>query len=305
MAKHKTFATLFLSAMLVGSVSAQGMVMMPDSTNNRMVTFDPFNGSVINSDWFVLQGGTPIHAIHVGNEIWVSEQVGDRIGRWTPGGTLIGNIGGQFAGGGLDNIRGMAQVGSTIYVSNSGTGNNAPGNAVVMFNTSGTNLGSFSTVGLAPSPFAILSHQDGLLVASSSAGDDIHRFSLGGSSFGTFHDSTSLNFAQQMVHAANGDILAAGFSSNNVVRLNPNTGALISSFTASGARGVWQLGNGNILWSNGSGAHIYDVSLGTSTLIYAGGGRHFGFTPVPEPGTMLALGAGVALLARRRRQARS
>jgi hypothetical protein len=298
----RRFLACFSAAIIaVGAAYAQPWVIMPDSTNNRLVAFDPNTGAVVNTNVFGLQGGTPIHAIQVGNEFWISEQVGDRIGRWSFDGTHLGNIGGQFAGGGLDNIRGMIQVGGTIYVANSGTANNAPGNAVVMFDLNGNNLGNFSTVGLAPSPWAFLEHQGGLLVSSSAANDDIHHFTLGGSSLGTFHNSTSLNFVQQMARAANGNVLAAGFSSNNVVWMD-NSGNIVNSFTASGARGVYQLGNGNILWSNSAGAHIFDVNTMTSSLVYAGGGRMFSFAPVPEPGTMLGLAAGLAFLARRRRK---
>lgn len=294
---RRIIATILATTALTAIVTAQGVIIMPDSTNNRIVTFDPFDGSVINTNLFGLQAGTPIHALQVGNEIWVSEQVGDRVSRWSFTGTHLGNI-----SGGLDNIRGMALVGSTVYVTNSGTQNSAPGNSVVMFDTNGNNLGFFGTVGLAPSPFGILAHQGGILVSSSSANDDVHRFSLSGTSLGTFHNSTSLNFAQQMTYDTQGNILVAGFSSNNVVALDPNTGALLGSFSASGARGVYQLGNGNILWSNSSGAHIFDFSTMSSTLIYSGGGRYLQFAPVPEPGTLLALGAGAALLARRRRK---
>jgi DNA-binding beta-propeller fold protein YncE len=296
---RKLLATSLATLAFAGVVSAQGVIIMPDSTNNRIVTFDPFDGSVINTNLFGLQAGTPIHAMQVGNEIWVSEQVGDRVSRWSLTGSHLGNI-----SGGLDNIRGMAQVGNTIYVTNSGTLNNAPGAAIVMFDTSGNNLGFFSTTSTAPSPFGILAHQGGLLVSSSSANDDVHRFSLGGSSLGTFHNSTSLNFAQQMTYDAQGNILVAGFSSNNVVALDPNTGALLGSFAASGARGVYQLGNGNILWSNSGGVHVFDFGTMSSSQIYAGGGRYLQFAPVPEPATLLALGAGAALVARRRRKNR-
>ena len=66
------------------------------------------------------------------------------------------------------------------------------------------------------------------------------------------------------------------FSSNAVVRLDPTTGTILSSFAASGARGVFQLENGNILWTNSSGVHVYDVATSTSTQVYAGQGRHIG-----------------------------
>jgi len=106
-----------------------------------------------------------------------------------------------------------------------------------------------------------------MLVSSSAANDDIHRFTLAGASLGTFHNSTSLNFVQQMAYATNGDVLAAGFSSNNVVQLEITTGVVVGSFAASGARGVFQLGNGNILWSNSAGVHVFDVITSTSAQV--------------------------------------
>lgn len=279
------------------AVHAQPFVIMPDSTNNRLVAFSPFDGSVINPNMFGLAGGTPIHAMQVGNEIWVSEQVGDRISRWDFAGNPLGAI-----SGGLDNIRGMGLINNRVYVTNFGTANGAPGPAVVIYDTSGNNLGSFSTATTAPGPFGILEYRGGMLVSSSSANDDIHSYQLDGTSRGTFHNSTTLNFAEQMDYATNGNVLVAGFSSNNIVRLNENDGSVISTFVASGARGVYQLRNGNIMWTNSSGAHVYDVNTGASTLVYAGGGRYLQYAEIPEPATLLALGGGLALFVRRRRK---
>lgn len=285
---------------LCGSGAVYGQfLMMPDSNtaNNRIVLFDPFDGSVVNPSYFPLFGGTPIHAMQVGNEIWVSEQVGDRISRFDVFGNSLGAI-----TGGMDNIRGMGMVGNTVYVTNGGTANGAPGaNSVVMFNSDTTPAGFFLTTGLAPSPFGVLHHQGTLLVSSSSGNNDIHRFTITGVSIGPFHNSTSINFAEQMAHAATGDVLVAGFSSNNVAWLDPNTGAVIRSFAASGARGVAQLGNGNILWTNSSGAHVYNVNSGTSTLVYSGGGRYIDFLLIPAPGTLALLAASGMVVVRRRR----
>lgn len=299
-------------ATLVAAVSgeAQTLLMMPDSTNNRLVLLSPFDGSVVNPNYFPLAGGTPIHAMQVGSEIWVSEQLGDRISRWDLNGNYLGQIGPTFSGGGLDNIRGMGLINNTVYVTNAGTANGAPGNAVVLFDTAGNFLNFFSTTGLAPSPFGVLSHSGGMLVSSSSGNDDIHRFSLTGTSLGTFHNSTTLNFAEQMNYAANGDVLVAGFSSNNIVRLDASSGAVLGTFAAAGARGVIQLGNGNILWTSGAGVFVYDGS--SSTQVYTGGGRYVDlvdFTPIPEPAGLAVLGFAAVLGAswkwrnrRRRRQ---
>ena len=252
-------------------------LMMPDSTNDVLVLFNSEDGALVNGNYFALAGGTPVRALQVENEIWVSEQIGDRVSRWSSTGQFLGQIGGQVPGGGLDNIRGIERIGDLVYVTNSGANNDAPGNAVVVFDLTGTWVSQFSTVGFAPSPFAVLPYgNDELLVSSSSANDDVHRFTLAGLSLGTFHNSNALNFAQQMNYAHNGDILVAGFSSNTVVRLDPVTGDVISSFAASGARGVVQLDNGNILWTNSAGAHVFDPDVGTSTLVYAGQGRHVG-----------------------------
>ncbi|MBC8106184.1 MAG: PEP-CTERM sorting domain-containing protein, partial [Anaerolineae bacterium] len=140
-----------------------------------------------------------------------------------------------------------------------------------------------------------------LLVSASSPNNDVHRFKVDGSPVGLFHNSSSLNFGEQLDHALNGDVLVAGFSSNNVVRLDPNTGALISSFAASGARGVHQLGNGNIMWTSGAGAFVFDVTSQQSTLIYQGSGRYVDVLNVPEPATGIVLASAMSLFAMRRR----
>lgn len=289
--------SLFVALTLVSAAHAQVELIMPDSTNNRIVKFDPFNGAVLNPNAFGLAGGTPVHAMQVGNEIWVSEQVGDRVSRWSFTGTSLGAISGA-----LDNIRGMEEIGGTVFVTNAGTANGAPGAALRLFDTSGNSLGFFATPG-ATSPFGALDFRGDLLVSSANANDDIHLYTVGGTSLGTFHNSTSLNFAEQMNFDSNGNVLVAGFSSNNVVTLD-GSGAIISSFSASGARGVYQLGNGNILWSNGSGAHVFNPLTGQSTQVYSGGGRYFDTLVVPEPGTLLALLGGIAVLARKRRTIR-
>lgn len=293
---QKAIVMLVCAATLVisGAVHAQ-YIMMPDSTNNRLVLFDPVDGSVVNPNFFGLAGGTPIHALQVGNEIWVSEQIGDRISRWDMNGNLVGTI-----SGGLDNLRGMALINNTVYLCNDGTGNGAPGPSLHMFSTSGVSQGFFATPSTS-GPFDILEYGNNILVSSDAANDDVHQYTLAGASVGTFHNSTALNFAEQMNYAHDGNILVAGFSTNNVVWLNYNTGAIMNSFSASGARGVYQLGNGNIMWTNSGGAHVYDISTGISSQVYAGGGRFLDFIVIPTPAGLALLGLAGLVGCRRRR----
>ena len=280
--------------LICSSASAQ-LLMMPDSTNNRIVTFDANTGAVVNPNFFALAAGTPVHAMQVGQEIWVSEQIGDRISRWSMTGTSLGAITGA-----LDNVRGMEQVGNTVYLATTGTANGAPGRAVAMFDTAGASQGNFATP--LSSGFGILFHNGDLLVSSDTANDDIHVYSTTGADKGTFHNSTGLNFAEQMDHAVNGDVLVAGFSTNQVARLDPTNGNILSTFAASGARGVHQLGNGNIMWTSGTGAFVFDVTTGQSTLVYSGGGRFIDVLNVPEPATGFAFAGSIALLALRSRR---
>lgn len=290
-----TLMTLVASATLwaCGEARAQ-YLMMPDSTNNRLVLFNPVDGSVVNPNFFTLASGTPIHAMQVGSEIWVSEQIGDRVSRWDLAGNSLGAITGA-----MDNLRGMELINNTVYVCNDGTGNGAPGASLLMFDTSGSSLGFFATP--FSSPFGILGYGNNLLVSSDVANDDVHQYTLAGTSVGTFHNSTGLNFAEQMNYAHDGNILVTGFSSNNIVRLDFNTGAILNSYTASGARGVWQLDNGNILWTNSAGAHVLDPNTGLSTQVYAGGGRYIDFVLIPAPGALGLLGLAALIGPRRRR----
>jgi hypothetical protein len=291
-------------------VQAQQYLMMPDSAsaNFRMTLFDPFDGSLVNSNYFPLNGATnstPLHAMQVGNEIWVSEQVGDRVARYDLFGTFLGQIGGGTTGG-LDNIRGMELVGNTVYVSNGGAGNGSPGaNSVVMFDTAGNPAGNFLTTGTSPSPFSVLDHQGGLLVGSSGANDDIHRYTLAGASLGTFNNG-ALSFIEQLEHATNGDVLGAVFTTGVVARFDPTTGAQLTTFAASGARGVYQLGNGNIMWTSGGGVFVFDVVGGASTNVYTTtGGRYVDLVTIPEPAGMALIGAVAMICARRSRSRRS
>jgi len=292
-----------LVAVAAPAVQAQ-FVMMPDSTNNRLVLFDPNNGALVNSSLFSLpvncgtsgtSACTYVHSMQVGNEIWISEQIGDKVSRWSFAGGSLGAVTST-----LDNVRGMEQIGNTIYLCNDGTGNGAPGPSVHKFTTTGVAGGFFLTPS-SSGPFGILDHQGGMLVSSDAANDDIHRWTLAGTSAGTFHNSTSLNFAEQMDNDPAGNILVAGFSSNNILRLNANTGAIINNYTASGARGVYQLGNGNILWTSGAGTFVLDPNTGQSTQVYQGGGRFLDDLVIPEPASLALIAVGSLLLRMRRR----
>ena len=260
------------------------MVADSSSATRGVHLLDPASGTMVQANFIPGTGtsyqfSTPKHAMQVGQEIWVSDQVQDAVFRFDLQGNYIATI-----SGGMDNIRGMGLVNGVVYVANDGSGNGAPPDSLVRFDTSGNALGPLSVASATSSPFDVLEYQGDILVSSSSANDDIHRYTLAGVSVGTFHNSTSVNFAQQLAYASNGDILVAGFSSPaGIIRLDSTSGAVITSYAGSGPRGVFQMANGNILWTNGSGAHVLDPSTGLSTQVASGGFQYLDLLTIGGP----------------------
>jgi hypothetical protein len=269
----RTSLTLLAALTLGGTTSAQ-FVMMTNSTLDTLVTFSPVDGSIITQNLFAIPNTVQVSAIDVNGEIWISEQTGDRVVRYDIAGNVLGQMGPTFAGGGLDNIRGMAYVNGLVYVTNSGTANGAPGNAIVVFDPAGNYVTQFTTNALATSPFSIIPWQGDLLVSGSSNNHDVYRFTTGGTPVASFHNSATISFAHQLAPASDGNVWCTGFTTGGLTKLDAATGAVITTIPASGARGVFELLNGNLLWTNGSGAHIYDVATQTSTNILAGGSYH-------------------------------
>src|SRR5690606_7299081 len=93
---------------------------------------------------------------------------------------------------------------------------------------------------------------------------------------GNLVEPNTLNFAQQMWITDAGDLLVANFSSTSRIALfDIETGTTISEWPVSSPRGVIETGDGNILWSNGSGIHRLDPNSGTSTTLSAGSAQFF------------------------------
>ncbi len=233
----KTFIPAALLLSLLSVASAVPVVLMPDSTNNRVVAFSPVDGSVINNNVFSLQSGTPVSAIQVGNEVWFSEQVGDKISRWSWNGASLGSAGVGI----LDNVRGITLIDGVVYAANDGNTFGAA-DTLVRFDPSGTHLGNYSTAGLNTSPFYVYKHNGELLTTSAESNNDVHKFDLSGNSIGPFYNGAN-NFSEQIDRAADGSLLIAWFSSNKVAKhappresnsahlLPPEHGVFISSAT--------------------------------------------------------------------------
>ena len=271
MLRTRHLAALLALAPLAG---AQQTLLVPETTNDVVMLFDAMDGSLVNPSFIdvgAVGGSNPIEAIAVGSELWVSDQFADAIYRFSlDGTTFLGSI-----TGGLDNLRGLEHAGN-VYQSNAGTGNGAPGDGVVVLDTSGAPVTTFST----GDPFDVKLYNGELLV-SDSVQDDIERYALDGTFLGNFDDGTSgMSWPEQINVKSNGNLLIGTFLSDGIYELDPS-GALVTSYDLmaiaghDGIRGAFELGDGNILYTNDQGVHVLDPVGMTSTTVHAGVNARF------------------------------
>lgn len=261
---------------VAGTAAAQEFFMVPDSSNDKIMLFDPLDGSLINPDFILDAGGapfdfrTPKGIVQVENEIWVTDQIADSVFRFDLDGNYVATI-----SGGLDNIRGISYYDGTIFVSNAGSGNGAIANSVVTFDVTGTPGPIINAQG---SPWEWLLY-NGEYLHTNSTDKSIDRYDLSWNFVGVFHDSdgiSGIDFPQQMTINAAGNVLAAGFSAPAGIYEYDGNGNQINYIEASGCRAARELGNGNIMFTNSAGVNVYDVGSGLTTNIIGGSGQFIG-----------------------------
>lgn len=242
------------------------VLLIPESTNDRVMAFDPTTGDLIDADFIpadVTNLSTPIHAIlsSTGDSILVSDQLDDVVQEYAADGTYVG----IFAPAGgvdttiLDNVRGMSlRANGNLLVT---VGGGANDDAVAEFDTSGNSIGNFVSNGSGGlnSPFDILLGAEALVGGITS--DAIHRYNLGTGAY--IADLSAVDtFPEQLAFAGNGNLLIANFSGSQegIVELLPD-GTLVGVYdppSLGGYRGVYELPNGNLLVTNGGGVHEID-----------------------------------------------
>jgi hypothetical protein len=240
------------------------ILLIPESTNDRVMAFDPLNGEPIDLDFVPADStnlATPINAIlsPAGDSILLSDQFNDDVLEYD----LDGNFIGIYAGNNtaiLDNILGidLRPNGNLLVTVDSGPNQDT----VTEFDTNGTYLGSFVTQGAGglDGPFDIYPRAgtDWLVSSINPPTEAVLRYNYTTGAF-IANLNTVNNFAEQVTTAANGDVLVANFSGTQegIVRFTSG-GTLvnvINPVTDGGYRGVYELGNGNLLVTTGTGVH--------------------------------------------------
>lgn len=251
------------------AAAAQDVLMVPDSTSDRVFLFSAVDGSLVDDNFIDGSGilNTPINAVSVGDEVWISDQLGDSVFKFDADGNFLGKL----VETGLDNIRGIELRADLLYVSNSGTANGAPDDAIVVYDLAGNQQDIWTGLG---DPFDILLRDADFLVNDIGADDKISRVDFDGNLLGLFGALDVFDFPEQMTQRANGNILLATFSSPaGVYEFDADGNQLNYWAVGTGLRGVHELTNGNILWTNGTGTWVLDPNTGQSTQVASGSMR--------------------------------
>ncbi|MEM7187839.1 MAG: hypothetical protein AAF466_14420, partial [Bacteroidota bacterium] len=299
MKKHYLSLVVWALFVLFSSVHVFAQERIASLQEPFVVLLDPSDGSVVDPtfiDLSPLAQGTPKALVQVDDEIWISDQIEDRIDRFDLSGTYISTIGGQVSGGGLDNIKGMAVVNNTeVWVTNAGSNNDAPGDAIVRFDLDGNNLGFFATSG-SDSTFDVIDVGGEVYISYISGESKIERRDYSGNVLGNIVEEGVVQFIQQLeLNNTNSSVYAAVFSTlggnpSGLYEFAVSDGAILNYWGAEGSlRGVAALEDGNILISNSGGVYILDPNTGIATTISNDSGQYFGHisltpcTPPPPP----------------------
>ena len=281
----KRLAQLIVTAAgLAAGTSAMGQTYFAvvESGSGKVVLLSTTDGSVVNPLWIDLvpQGAsTPIEALVVGDEVWVSDQLADAIFIYT-----LSDLPQYVATirGGMDNIRGMEHIDGKVYVTNAGSGNGATANSIVRIDATSRTIDAVYPSG---DFFDLISYGSNLLCSNIGL-DDIEIRNLTGGLVQTLVNSdgvTGIDFPQQMIVLPDSKIAVSSFSPPDGLYIYNSDGSQHAYYdtTAGGLRGVGLLDNGSFIITNGSGIHTFDPATGGEALVVNGQGRFVTKVSIP------------------------
>ena len=259
----KTAGTAFK---MLDEIPAGGLLLIPESGQDRVVAFDPQTGDLMD-EYYILDDdvtdffSTPIQVIQNPEKtrLYVSDQLKDYVVEFDNDGNYLGIF--APAGGAnpdiLDNVRGIdiKSGTSSILISD---GNH---DAVIEFDGGGNLVGNFTAAGLVD-PFDVLYWEayDQYLVCDISGGDDADAVKVFDNAGNYLSDLISnIDFPEQVSLTPSGNILVATFTTPSGVYEYAPDGTFIGYYNVvSSCRGVYELPNGNMLVTSGDA--VYEVS---------------------------------------------
>ncbi len=250
--------------------AASKFIMVTDSGNDRVYILDAQNGNLIDTAFIPQtrpQFNLPKNAIQHFNgiDILVADQNNDVVQLINNNGTyniVFAPIGGPITSI-LDNIRGISyrrDANDRLLVS---VGAGTSINTIQQFDAAGNSLGSF-IAGNINSPFDVLTRNSDVLISNFSGTNRISRFDQNGSYIGSLYTGAQFAAPEQLIELPNGFIAAAAFSPpSGIAVLNANGTFVKLINTVTGNRGIYLLGNGHYVTTNGTGVHEIDSGNGS------------------------------------------
>jgi hypothetical protein len=262
-------------------LNTQGLLLIPDSTNKRIMAFDPDTGDLVDPDFMLLDEdatGTVIHAIlGMNDNILISDQTRNVVHNYD----LEGNYLGAFAPAGgantaiMQNIRGIALRPNGNLLVSVGGGTNA--NAIAQFDADGNYIGNFvpNASGGLNSPFEVYQRLDTDWLVSSINSNQVLSYELDSGDFkGEFAPISS--FPQQIYELPGGNVLVGNFSGTPGVHEFTAAGDPVGVYNPVGVsnyRGVYELPGGSILTTTSGGVFEIDRASNLIDTKYTGQSR--------------------------------
>jgi outer membrane protein assembly factor BamB len=264
---------------LGSATRATEFLMIPESSNDTVGMFDPYDGTYLGD---LISGfgefSTPINAVlGPDGNIYVSDQVADSVFVFDKDGNYLFTY--ADSSDGLNNIRGIDFRDGHLFVTSGD-------DYVAEFQGPHDRLPDFIADG--SDPFDILFLADGrsLLCDIQGSDDNVRLYDVNGVLISELF-KTAFPEQVQFDSVLPGAYLVNSFSDDVVLDFEED-GSIVET-TPAGDRGVYRLGNGNLLITNGSGT--FEIEPVTGNIIeqeHTGSARFIELYKEPEVGVVLA-----------------
>ncbi len=240
---------------LLDSLPAQDVLLIPNTTGDYVGTYDPYDGTflgifVSGSEFF----STPVNAVQgPDGNIYVTDQLLDAIRMFDRQGNSLGDY--ANASDGLDNIRGIEfRADGHLFVCTYADG-------IIEFDGPHSQIGVF--VPSTQSQWDIKFLDDGTALVSSSGTNNVVLYNADGSPAQTLYQT---RFPEQInKDLADNDTYLNTSMTADTVRDFRTDGMIDEITILDASRGVFRLGNGNLLVTSGAG--VYEVQPGTNIIV--------------------------------------
>jgi hypothetical protein len=267
---------LAASSFLATPVFGQQVLLIPDSANDKVWAFDPFDGALI-SDNFIPDDGRlvqPIAAIDSGfSSVLISDELADAVFEYSYNGVYLRTIVPTTAG--IDSPFGMTIANGWLYVAS------PTQRKVYRCKPDGTELSVWwDAAPFNAAPRDLLVREGDVLVTDSQK-DAIERVSFAGAYLGSLVDSdgiTGIDFPNQL-DAIPGGVVVAGFNAPIGLYVYDDAGPqdFVATNLATAPRGVRLLGTGEFLYTGGTRVMAYNPSTLSERTIINQSGANFRF----------------------------